>query len=255
MTAFLYPPPAIEQPVIIRNDGGGVVVDYEAQLAIYKVQNRRIEIRGSCRSACTLALAAPNVCVGPGAEVKWHHAFQPTGHIVRDDVTERMLSQLPSKIQNRIRGNVTVDYNPNATLNYRQLVELGIKSCDAPTTTVVAKVETFPAPTVVSTPVAPENQPVADSEQEAFNRYFQTVYKWSEAQNHGKAAYVIRGNAKVLGYYDRKGQYVEVFENIKTGEKSVCRLTNPGLLEDTYTCTDWVTEKTELYNTTRDPLF
>jgi hypothetical protein len=62
-------------------------------------------------------------------------------------------------------------------------------------------------------------------------------------------------SANVLAYYDRSHRYVEVFDNLKTGEKSVCRLTDPDVFEDIYTCTDWYTEKVERWRTDRDPMF
>lgn len=76
MTGFLYAPPNISEPVVITNDGGGLVEHY-AQIAIeYGLEKRRVEIRGSYRSACSLALGIPTVCVGPGAQVMFHHAYE-----------------------------------------------------------------------------------------------------------------------------------------------------------------------------------
>lgn len=134
MGAFLNPPPLIHQPVVITNDGGGLVTDYEKAVFQYKLEGRRVEIRGSCRSACTLALAVPKVCVGRGAIVKWHQAYEVKTHIPRYDVTRRMVADLPPRVKERVENNIQVNYNSSATLTYKQLVELGVKDCDSNST-------------------------------------------------------------------------------------------------------------------------
>ena len=93
MSPFLYPPPDIKQPVVIYNDGGGLVTKYFEQAYRYKMEGRRVEIRGSCRSACILALSVPNVCVSPAAEVKAHNAYEKYTGVRRPDVTEEMLAE------------------------------------------------------------------------------------------------------------------------------------------------------------------
>jgi hypothetical protein len=127
---FLYPPPAITQPIIIKDDGGGSVAEYMEKANLYNMMGRRVEIRGSCRSACTMALTVKNVCVGPGAIVKWHDAYNELTGQRRPDVTARMIAPLPEKIRNRIEGRVTEDYNPYTIISYRNLVKLGIPDCD-----------------------------------------------------------------------------------------------------------------------------
>ncbi len=158
MSPFLYPPPSIVQPVVIKEDGGGIVTDYIKAAYDYKAQNRRVEIRGSCRSACTLALSVPNVCVGPGAVVKWHHAYEPASGAVRYDITDLMLERLPFRIRSRIQGHIQVNYNPDATLTYRQLVELGVKDCDNDTQVATSKpveiAPPSPAPSYTTTPTS-----------------------------------------------------------------------------------------------------
>ena len=106
MSPFLYPPPDIKQPVVIYNDGGGLVTKYFEQAYRYKMEGRRVEIRGSCRSACILALSVPNVCVSPAAEVKAHNAYEKYTGVRRPDVTEEMLAELPNNIRQIGRAHV-----------------------------------------------------------------------------------------------------------------------------------------------------
>jgi hypothetical protein len=130
--------PSSSGPVIITNDGGGVVTTYQDAVYRYNTQHRRVEIRGSCRSACTLALAVNNVCVASGAILKWHHAYNPATGAPVYSVTNDMMAMTPTKIRRLVEPNIGINYNPNATLNYQQLVALGVPDCaefrDHPTT-------------------------------------------------------------------------------------------------------------------------
>jgi len=130
MSPFLYPPPNIQQPVVIYNDGGGLVTKYMDQAYRYKMEGRRVEIRGSCRSACLLALSVPNVCVSPAAEVKAHNAYEVDTGIRRPDVTREMLAELPKQIKQRLEGKIQNQYNAAATLDYYELRSLKVPDCD-----------------------------------------------------------------------------------------------------------------------------
>jgi hypothetical protein len=133
-------PPAIYRPVVINNDGGGLVDNYEAAVNRYTVEGREVRIKGSCRSACILSLAVPNVCVYPSAVVKAHNAYEQNTGLRRPDVTARMLSWLPTKIQSRLRGRITDSYNTQTVLSGSELISLGVRRCDgSKDKTVVAK--------------------------------------------------------------------------------------------------------------------
>ena len=123
-------PPAGTGPIVIRNDGGGFVVQYAAAVNRIASSGRRVEVRGSCRSACTMVLELPNVCIDRNAVFKWHQAYDKyTG--VRDlTTTEWMLSRLPVKIQARLKGVLTQNYTEKTTLHYEDMRQLGVPDCD-----------------------------------------------------------------------------------------------------------------------------
>lgn len=139
MSPFLYPPPDVKQPVAIYNDGGGLVDAYIAQARKYRLEKRRVEIRGSCRSACIMALSVPTVCVAPGAVVKAHNAYEQSTGTIRPDVTDMMLSELPYRIRVRLDGKIKTFYSTEATLDYDDLRSLGINDCNSKTVKTVAK--------------------------------------------------------------------------------------------------------------------
>jgi hypothetical protein len=57
-------------PLVITNDPGGIVATRAARVAL--IGDREVRIEGRCASACTMWLAAPNVCVAPDARLSFH---------------------------------------------------------------------------------------------------------------------------------------------------------------------------------------
>ncbi len=128
MTAFLDMPPN-HAPVVITEDGGGLVQQYIDAAVKYALEKRQVAIVGSCRSACMMALSVPGVCVTKNAEVKVHHAYDARTNRPRKDVTEYMVGFLPDKIQATLQGQIKADYWPGATLTGEKLISLGISEC------------------------------------------------------------------------------------------------------------------------------
>jgi hypothetical protein len=128
MSDFIHPPEG-NAPVAIYEDGGGLVSKYQAAAFEYNLTGRKVKILGSCRSACIYALSVKNVCVGPNAVVKAHMAYEKYTNILREDITDQMISALPQPIYERLNGNITKNYNPKTTLTYNDLISLGIPKC------------------------------------------------------------------------------------------------------------------------------
>jgi hypothetical protein len=147
MGDFTAPPPN-NAPVAIYEDGGGLVNKYREMALRY-----RLEIVGSCRSACVLALSVPTVCVMPGAVVKAHQAYEQDTGRARPDITYQMMSSLPDQIRARLEPNITREYNSKTTLRYRDLVSLGVKSCNTVASDNVRMVK-VKQKTVTSNPIA-----------------------------------------------------------------------------------------------------
>ena len=128
MQDFLNAPPG-SVPVAIYEDGGGLVTKYQQMAAQYTLENRRVEIHGSCRSACVIALSVPTVCVAPGAVVKAHQAYEEYSKKVRPDITNEMLRSLPTKVRAVLQNNIQTNYTAATTLDYGELRDLGIPAC------------------------------------------------------------------------------------------------------------------------------
>lgn len=78
------------KPIVILNDRGGNVMEaikHRNQLAR---SGRPVEVRGYCRSACTIYITLPNACLGPGATVGFHAPRIPGTTIIPPIVDELM---------------------------------------------------------------------------------------------------------------------------------------------------------------------
>jgi hypothetical protein len=112
-------------PVIVTKDVGGFVMDYQTQTAIYRVSGRGVRLH-ECRSACTMALSLPNVCVYPDSTLKLHLAYDPRKHRTNADVSQQLFDSYPAAVQARL-GTLTREYK---VLRGSELIALGIRDCN-----------------------------------------------------------------------------------------------------------------------------
>jgi hypothetical protein len=142
--------------VIVTKDVGGFVTDYENQTAIYRASEREVRLH-ECRSACTLALSLPNVCVYPDSILKFHLAYDPRNHQPNADVSQQMFNSYPAAVRARL-GTLTREYK---VLRGSELISLGIRDCNAPKTIEPRPVE----PQILVASAASRKPPQASQEQ------------------------------------------------------------------------------------------
>lgn len=123
---YLHPPPG-NGPVIVMKDVGGDVRQYAAQTYAYIRSGREVRLH-ECRSACTLALAAPNVCVYPDGVLRFHKAYNPITRATNDGVSDAMMIAYPPAVRERL-GTLTRQYK---SLTGSELIRLGVRDCTAP---------------------------------------------------------------------------------------------------------------------------
>ncbi|MBI1867998.1 MAG: hypothetical protein HYS06_06865 [Methylocystis sp.] len=121
---YLAPPPS-PAPVIVYKDVGGLVADYEAQTEVYRREEREVRLH-ECRSACTLALSLPNVCVYPDSLLKFHQAYNALTHQVDLGVSAALFTSYPAAVQGRL-GDLTRHYK---VLKGAELISLGVRNCE-----------------------------------------------------------------------------------------------------------------------------
>ncbi len=122
--AYLDPPP-FPAPVIVMKDVGGYVSEYQAQTARYRQEGREVRLH-ECRSACTLALSLPNVCVYPTSLLKFHKAYNANTRAVDEGVSGELWRSYPAAVQARL-GGLTREYR---VLTGTELIALGMRNCN-----------------------------------------------------------------------------------------------------------------------------
>lgn len=114
-------------PVIVMKDVGGLVSEYQAQTEIYRASDREVRLH-ECRSACTLALSLPNVCVYPDSILKFHMAYDPRNRQTDANVSQALFDSYPAAVRQRL-GGLTREYR---ALRGNELIALGIRDCSRP---------------------------------------------------------------------------------------------------------------------------
>lgn len=98
--------------------------DYKAATEMYRRQNREVKLH-ECRSACTLALSLPNVCVYPSSVLKFHAAYHRDTRQMDAGVSAELFNSYPRAVRARL-GYLTRDYR---SLSGRELIGLGVRDC------------------------------------------------------------------------------------------------------------------------------
>jgi hypothetical protein len=129
---YLSPPPS-PAPVIVYKDVGGLVSDYQAQTELYRREGREVRLH-ECRSACTLALSLPNVCVYPDSLVKFHLAYNAIDRQTDAGVSQELFRSYPAAVQQRL-GFLTRQYR---VLSGNELISLGVRNCNGGDRTMIA---------------------------------------------------------------------------------------------------------------------
>jgi hypothetical protein len=122
--SYLDPPP-LPAAVVVTKDVGGYVDQYRTMTDLYRAQDREVRLH-ECRSACTLALSLPNVCVYPDSLIKFHAAYDPRNKAINWDETQKLFSTYPATVQARL-GTLTREYK---VLSGAELISLGVRDCN-----------------------------------------------------------------------------------------------------------------------------
>jgi len=106
-------------------DVGGFVSEYQAQTARYRQEGREVRLH-ECRSACTLALSLPNVCVYPTSLLKFHKAYNANTREADEGISGELFRSYPAAVQARL-GGLTREYR---VLTGTELIALGMRNCN-----------------------------------------------------------------------------------------------------------------------------
>lgn len=145
--SYLHPPPSPNLPVVVQRDLGGLVSEYKAMTELYRQQNREVRLH-ECRSACTLALSLPNVCVYPTSVLRFHSAYHRDTKQVDPNISRELLAAYPVAVRERLGNHLTRHYR---SISGAELIDLGVRDCTKPNNeTMIARARQTPATTVVA---------------------------------------------------------------------------------------------------------
>lgn len=119
---------AFGKPILITNDGGGQIGEYQIRAEIAKAQNPNgfaAKIDGTCESACAVFLR--DGCVTPSAILGFHSPTAPTNKRVEN--ARRVLAGYMPPAMAKWYLDGPANYAPMTYLTYRQAILLGAKPC------------------------------------------------------------------------------------------------------------------------------
>lgn len=114
------------------HDPGGRLSDYIGKIRAAEANNVRVELRGTCVSACTMFLGAKRVCVAPEATFWFHSAYdEKTGRI--DPRANHTMSMFWPDPVNEWAMKAGVFESTVFTMRRRltgdQLIKMGVPKC------------------------------------------------------------------------------------------------------------------------------
>ena len=119
----------------VRNDHGGVIVDYAIKAAQLEQTGQTVKFAGRCDSACTLYLgiSEDQLCVTPSARFGFH---LPYGSSAQGNRTAAvyLLKKYPGWVHGWLQANGGL--NSNLKVMPYEYVSQHIKSCETQTTSL-----------------------------------------------------------------------------------------------------------------------
>ena len=116
-------PPAV---VTIVDDSGGEFQEYLIRMHKYRLNGTKVALV-NCRSACTMALSLPNVCVYPHSVLKFHAAYYEDTKQIAERETKIIFQMYPVAVRQKL-GSLEREFK---TLTGKQLIQLGVSSCSS----------------------------------------------------------------------------------------------------------------------------
>lgn len=123
---------ATSRPYVVTADRGGYLAKRSDEITHLRAAGRRVEVRGTCLSACTMYLSLPNLCVTPDAVFGFHGPSQNGTPLPQRDfdywsmvMAANYNEPLRTWFMKKARFNTSGYYQVSGA----KLIELGYKRC------------------------------------------------------------------------------------------------------------------------------
>ncbi|MEM7295892.1 MAG: hypothetical protein AAF330_04575 [Pseudomonadota bacterium] len=122
----------VEAPLIVQNDRGGGVMARAQEISALRLGDRRVELRGSCFSACTMYLGLAKTCVHPDATLGFHGARRQseTEAMPRSLAAQLVAAHYPALLQRwYLSEGQYIPGDRVARLSGQELIDMGVPRC------------------------------------------------------------------------------------------------------------------------------
>ncbi|MEL6808595.1 MAG: hypothetical protein AAFO97_12530 [Pseudomonadota bacterium] len=120
-------------PLVVRNDRGGLLRDRLRQIRQLRAERRPVEIRGAvCFSTCTMLIGLPNTCVSPNTTFGFHGPSsygRPLDPETFNYASEVISSYYPAPLQNWYMETARFKIIRISRVKGAQLIEMGVRAC------------------------------------------------------------------------------------------------------------------------------
>jgi hypothetical protein len=118
--------------LIVNSDRGGKLGQRSREIRSLRAEGKRVELRGTCLSACTMYLSLPNVCVSSSARLGFHgptrngqqlsqREFDHWSDVMADNYREPLRSWFLTQARYTTSGYVQVSGS--------ELIQMGYPQC------------------------------------------------------------------------------------------------------------------------------
>lgn len=121
-----------QQAIVVRNDHGGLIQSRANKIRRIRSIGQRVEIRGTCLSACTMYLGAGNVCIAPQARFGFHGPSSYGRRLVSTDFekwSNVLASHYKPELQSWFMSNARYRIKGYYYISGEQLIRMGYRSC------------------------------------------------------------------------------------------------------------------------------
>lgn len=120
-------------PLVIRNDRGGLLRDRLRQISQLREKGRPVEIRGSvCFSTCTMLIGLPNTCVSPQTTFGFHGPSsygRPLAPERFNFASEVISSYYPAPLRSWYMEKARFKLTRISRVKGAELINMGVAAC------------------------------------------------------------------------------------------------------------------------------
>jgi hypothetical protein len=121
------------EPLVVRNDRGGLLRERLRQIGQLRQQSRPVEIRGAvCFSTCTMFLGLPDTCISPQTTFGFHGPSS-YGRALDADTFNRasrvIASHYPAELKTWYMDKARFKIRSIYRVKGEQIIRMGVRAC------------------------------------------------------------------------------------------------------------------------------